>query len=131
MTHFILDHPIASLALAFIIALIVAVLVALFTLKEYALRGEPPMIAPRELSDTHVTASVAVELGSVGFTVKEWKGVMTESGAVDCPHLQITDSEGISFYMPKDASLGQCIQRYHEKQDEFYGTKRFAKSVHA
>lgn len=112
MTHFLHSHPFASF-----VALILC-LAAFLVIVAGCMSAEPPqpLIEPEDLKDIEVTASVAVELGSMGFTVKAWhQGLVTV--------MQITDSEGISFYMPKDATLKQCIDRYREKLNEFYAVE--------
>lgn len=95
--------------------LIIFIFCGLTVLAAGCMAPEPPIqhIELDELKDSEVTASVAVELGSMGFTVNAW-----HQGEVTV--MQITDREGISFYMPKDSTLKQCIDRYREKLNEFY-----------
>lgn len=58
--------------------------------------------------------TVAAQLRERGFDVKEWL-----SAASIKRHIQITDGEGITFYMLETATFKECLTRYAEKLDEF------------
>lgn len=57
------------------------------------------------------------QLKELGFDCKEWKTGL--SWVCGIPMLQITDATGITFYMPTDATLDQCLERYEQKLTAF------------
>lgn len=56
--------------------------------------------------------AVAAQLRAIGFDVKVWP-------MVENHYIQITDGDGITFYMPETATFKECLMRYAEKLDEF------------
>lgn len=59
--------------------------------------------------------TVTAQLRERGFDVKVWPALSDTCPAA----LQITDGDGITFYMPETATFKECLIRYAEKLDEF------------
>lgn len=60
--------------------------------------------------------SLTEQLRAKGFDVEEWQ---MPSATENMDMLQITDSTGITFYLPEYSTLEQCLARYAEKQEQF------------
>jgi hypothetical protein len=108
---FITTHPVFAL-IALVLFVLLIVLFVGGLLHSAGMHDEPvppsSFIEPQDFSGIDTCTSVSVELASLGFEVKSWG---TE--------FQITDHDGLTFYMPKTATLEQCLLRYAEKQKQF------------
>jgi hypothetical protein len=101
----ILTHPIVALVLISLFVALVTLVVGGIMAKQMPKQSD---IEPGDFADDNTCANVAVELAGLGFDVKAW-------GA----DFQITDSTGVTFYMPKAATLEQCLERYAQKLEQF------------
>jgi hypothetical protein len=106
--NFLITYPIALIVFMILFSLLVALAVGGVIASSARRMPRQSDVEPCVLQDVDVTASVAVELAGLGFEVRSWG-----------PELQITDREAITLYMPKYATLEQCLERYAEKLEQF------------
>ncbi len=65
------------------------------------------------------------QLRAMGFDVRMWHADKAVPSLA--PLIQITDSTGITFYMPESATLEQCLARYQQKLDDFKSAETMVK----
>ncbi len=68
--------------------------------------------------------STASILRSMGFDCVGWK-MPLEGG--DTEMLQITDGDGISWYVRADCTVTDALNRYRQKLQDFYGQQTTTK----
>ena len=109
MIHMIAIHPWSAFAVVVFLSLLLALFVGCIC-RATATHDLPVLIVPDEdMRDVPFSASAAVELSNLGFKVEAWNS----------DFLQITDEGGITFYMPKNATVEQCLRRHEEKRAQF------------
>ena len=108
MIHFIANHWVVAIGVVVVLVLASAVCMC----RAAGTHDLPVPIEPGDLGELPTTADVAMELKRRGFSVAAWDNY-------GVAWMQITDADAITFYMPRSATLEECLNRYQQKQLQF------------